>query len=66
MELDFWDADGILLINYLKKEKTITWEYCACPFDRLKTAVAEKRLEITKKMVFFLYDNAPVHSSHVA
>ena len=34
----FWDAKGILFINYLEKGKSIAGEYYASLLDRLKAA----------------------------
>lgn len=62
----FWDAKGILLIDYLEKGRTITGEYYASLLDRLKAAITEKRPGMAKKKVLFHHDNAPVHSSRVA
>jgi hypothetical protein len=36
----FWDAKGILLIDYLQKGKIINGEYYANLLNRLKTAIA--------------------------
>jgi histone-lysine N-methyltransferase SETMAR len=62
----FWDAKGILFIDYLQKGKTIKGEYYANLLNRLKTAIAEKRPGMNKKKVLFHQDNAPVHSCTVA
>lgn len=62
----FWDAKGILLIDYLAKGKTITGAYYASLLDQLHAAIAEKRPGLARKKVMFHHDNAPVHSSRVA
>jgi len=61
----FWVAKRILLIDYLKKEKTITGEYYASLLNRLRARIVEKRLGIAKKKVLFHHDNAPTHSSRL-
>ena len=61
----FWDAKGILLIDYPEKEKTITGKCYAFLLDRSKTAIAKKRPGMAKKKVLFHHNNASVHSSHV-
>jgi histone-lysine N-methyltransferase SETMAR len=66
MALVFWDAKGILFIDYLQKGKTINGEYYANLLNRLKTAIAEKRPGMNRKKVLFHQDNAPVHSCTVA
>ena len=52
----------ILFINHIKKGKTITGEYYISHLNKLKTAIAEKRLEMAKKKVLFPHNNAPVYS----
>jgi hypothetical protein len=49
----FWDAKGILLIDYLQKGKTINGEYYANLLNHLKTAIAEKCPGMNKKNVLF-------------
>jgi len=39
----FWDAEGILFIEYLEKGKTITREYCCNLLTRLDEKIHEKR-----------------------
>lgn len=62
----FWDARGIILIDYLEKGKTITGTYYASLLDQLIEKIKEKRPHMTKKKVLFLQDNAPSHTSAVA
>lgn len=62
----FWDARGIILIDYLQQGRTITGEYYANLLDQLKDCVLEKRPHLSKKKIFFLQDNAPPHTSKVA
>jgi hypothetical protein len=38
----FWDQDGILLVDYLKKGATITAEYCVALLDTLKQKLVSK------------------------
>ncbi|XP_014488094.1 PREDICTED: histone-lysine N-methyltransferase SETMAR-like [Dinoponera quadriceps] len=40
----FWDAHGIILIDYLEKRRTITGEYYASLFDRLNDEIEKKGL----------------------
>jgi hypothetical protein len=39
----FWDSQGIILINYLEKGKTITGASYSSLLDRLETELQEKR-----------------------
>ena len=59
----FWDAHGIIFIDYLEKGKTINSEYYIALLERLKDEIAEKRPHLKKKKVLFHQDNAPCHKS---
>jgi len=54
----FWDAEGILFIDYLENGKTITGEYYSNPLTRLDENVCEKRPGLQKKNIIFHQDNA--------
>ena len=45
----FWDSHGIILIDYLQKEKTITGEYYASLLDRFDAILKEKWPHLAKK-----------------
>lgn len=62
----FWDAHGIILVDYLEKGKTITGPYYAMLLDRLDAAIKELRPHLQKKKILFHHDNAPAHSSAIA
>jgi len=62
----FWYANGILLIDYLEKGKTITRAYYAALLNQLAVQIKEKRSHLAKKKVFFHQDNARVHTSSIA
>lgn len=59
----FWDAQGILFIDYLQKGHTINSEYYIALLDRLKDEIAKKRPHMQKKKNLFHQDNAPCHKS---
>lgn len=59
----FWDANGIIFIDYLKKGTTINSDYYCALLDRLKAEIAKKRPHLQKKKVLFHQDNAPCHKS---
>jgi len=59
--LDFWDQDGILLIDYLPRVQTINAEYYSSLLVQLKDILKEKLRGKFTKGVFFLHDNAPAH-----
>lgn len=62
----FWDARGIIFIDYLEKGKTITGEYYASLLDRLSEEIKEKRRHLARKKILFHQDNARVHTCAVA
>jgi len=62
----FWDAEGILFIDYLEKGKTITGEYYSNLLTRLDEKILEKRPGLQKKNIIFHQDNAPAHKSVLA
>jgi histone-lysine N-methyltransferase SETMAR len=45
----FWDARGIIFIDYLQKGKTITGVYYANLLDKLKEEIKSKRPHLAKK-----------------
>ena len=53
MTLVFWDAHGVLLIDYLEKGKTINSERYIGRLMRLKNEIGERRLQMKKKKVLF-------------
>ena len=62
----FWDAHGILFIDFLEKGKTITGEYYAALLDQLSNIIVEKRPHLAKKKVLVHHDNAPPHRSVIS
>lgn len=62
----FWDADGMVLIDYLEHGRTINADYYIALLDKLDAALKTKR-KITQRTKFlFLHDNAPAHKSYKA
>jgi histone-lysine N-methyltransferase SETMAR len=66
MALVFWDAGGILFIDYLEQGKTITGEYYSKLLTRLDGKICEERPSLQKKNIIFHQDNAPAHKSVLA
>ena len=66
MALLFWDAEGILFIDYLEMGKTITGEYYFNLLTRLDKKIFEKRPGLQKKKIIIYQDNAPAHKSVLA
>ena len=59
----FWDAHGILFIDYLEKGRNINSEYYIALLVSLKKEIAKKRPQMKKKKVLFHQDNTPCHKS---
>ena len=62
----FWDAKGIVFIDYLQKVQTINEEYYANLLRQLQKAIKSKQPGKLTKGVLFYQDNAPTHKSMVA
>ena len=62
----FWDSEGILMIDYLERGKTVTGVYYADQIRKLRAAIKEKRRGKLCHGVLLHHDNAPAHTSAVA
>ncbi|XP_011873175.1 PREDICTED: histone-lysine N-methyltransferase SETMAR-like [Vollenhovia emeryi] len=62
----FWDAKGILLIDYLPEGRTISGEYYTSLLERLDKNICEKRPDLAKKKVIFHQDNARPHINAIS
>ena len=63
---NFWDAERVLLIDYMPHKTTITSQYYADLLEKLREAIKSKRRGKLTKGVLLLHDNAPVHKGRVA
>ena len=59
----FWDSEGVLMIDYLERGKTVTDVYYAELIQKLWSAVKEKRCRKLSHGVLLHHDNAPAHTS---
>ena len=62
----FWDAKGVIMLDFLPKRSTITGVYYANLLDQLRTAICEKRRGKLSKGVLLQQDNARVPTCKVA
>ena len=62
----FWDAKGVIMLDFLPKRSTITGVYYANLLDQLRTTIHEKRQGKFSKGLLLQQDNARVHSCKVA
>lgn len=62
----FWDAEGVLMVDYLQKGSTINGEYYASELRQLREQIKKKRRGKLSRGVWLLQDNAPAHTSQVA
>lgn len=54
MESVFWDAQGILFVDYLEKRRTINSEYYMKLLMQLKDEIAQKRPGMKNKKSSFI------------
>ena len=59
----FWDAHGIVFIDYFERGKTINSDYYMALLYRLSAEIKKKRPHMQKKKVLFHQDNALCHKS---
>ncbi|KFD53536.1 hypothetical protein M513_05642 [Trichuris suis] len=62
----FWDAEGIVLIDYMEDGGTITSKYYANLLLQLREQIKEKRRGRLSRKVLLLHDNAPAQRAKVA
>ena len=62
----FWDAQGVIMLDFLAKKSTITDAYYANLLDQLRTAIREKRRGKLSKGILLQQDNARVHICKIA
>ena len=62
----FWNAKGVIHIDYLQSQKTITGEYYAGLLHHLPRSIKEKRRGLISAGVLLLHDNASPHTSRLA
>lgn len=62
----FWDAKGVIHIDYMPHKTTITGQYYADLLMRLRKSIKEKRRGMLSQGVLLLHDNAPAHTAKVA
>ena len=62
----FWDAQGLIMLDFLAKKSTITDAYYANLLDQLRTAIREKCQGKLSKGILLQQDNARVHTCKIA
>ena len=62
----FWDAKGVIMLDFLPKRSTITGVYYANLLNKLRTAIRGKRRGKLSKVFLLQQDNARVHTCKVA
>ena len=60
----FWDAQGVIMLDFLAMKSTITGTYYANLLDQLRTA--EKRRDKLSKGILLQQDNARVNTCKIA
>ena len=62
----FWDAQGVIMLDFLAKKSTITVVYYANLLDQLRTVIGEKCRGKLSKGILLQQDNARVHTCKIA
>ena len=62
----FWDSEGIILMDFLEKGRTVTGQYYSSLLMKLRDAIQTKRRGKLSKGVLFHQDNAPPHKAAVS
>ena len=62
----FWDAQGVIMLDFLATKSTITGAYYANLLDQLRTAIRKKRRGKLSKGILLQQDNARVHTCKIA
>ena len=62
----FWDAQGVIMMDFLAKKSIITVAYYANLLDQLRTVILEKRRGKLSKGILLQQDNARVHTCKIA
>ena len=59
----FWNTTGIVFIDYLPKNTTMTGNYYAALLDKLNNKLRESRPDLRNTTLLLHHDNAPAHKS---
>ena len=62
----FWDAQGVMMLDFLAKKCTIRVAYYANLLDQLRSVIHEKRQSKLSKRILLQQDNARVHTCKIA
>ena len=62
----FWDAQGVIMTDYLESGQTINKEYYSAELKKLREEVKKKRRGKLSKGILLLQDNAPPHAAQVS
>lgn len=62
----YWDCQGIVMVDYLQRGRTMTGEYYAELLRRLREAVKVERRGKLSRGVLLQHDNAAPHNAHVS
>lgn len=62
----FWDAQGVIMTDYLEKGATINKEYYSEELKQLREELKRKHRGKLSKGVLLLQDNAPPHTAQLS
>lgn len=58
----FWDSEGVILVDFLEGQRTITGAYYEQVLRKLNQELIKKRPGKLHRRILFHHDNAPAHS----
>lgn len=58
----FWDSEGVILVDFLENQRTVTGRYYEKVLRKLHAALVKKRPGKLHRRILFHHDNAPAHS----
>jgi histone-lysine N-methyltransferase SETMAR len=61
----FWDSEGVVLVDFLESQKTVTGSYYVEALRKLRAELAKRRPGKLHRGILFHHDNAPAHSARV-
>ena len=61
-----WDAQGVIMLDFVAKKSAISVAYYANLLDQLRTVIREQRRGKLSKGILLQQDNAGVHTCKIA
>lgn len=62
----FWDAEGVILLDFLERGNTINGPYYSDLINRLRKNLPQTRRGLIARKPLLLHDNAPAHTAELS